>query len=442
VTEGATGAVATHPHAHLLRGSASVVIAVAINGVGGFAFWWAAAVLEPSPAVGSAQRLFTLVMFVTYATSMGLPVVVARWCPDRSAQSAAIVRWSLLYSTVSSAIGTALIIPLAPDDVLDPLWGSGGAVGSCLLFALITGISFAVLVEVRLMALRRWRWVIGRAVAVALARLSLLWIGAEPAATWLFALVAGAPAVSGLVGAWVLHRAEPADRRWWRQSPAQYRGLLRYASVNYVGLLGSQGPTYVVPFLVSIEVDDRSYAPFYMAWAVATVVFAVPHVIGQALLTESVKPGARHDEQVRVAMAASVSSMSLVAVGSVVFGPLMGSMVGGEYHDTVDLLPWLVGPAVLWAVTATILARARVRGDGPAVVLLTGVFFLSSLGFVGLVAARDGVAGAARGWALANIVTVVVAVGAIVIERRAVVWPISVSPATARPVSVELVGEP
>ena len=423
-----------------MRGSAAVVLAVGINGIGGFAFWWAAAAMHPAEAVGSAQRLFSLVMFVNYATSMGLPIVVARWCSDRSPQSSAVLRWAFLYTCAASIVGAAVLVPLAPADVTRPIWGAGPLVAIAATVALVAGISFAVLVEVRLIALRAWRWVVLRAVGVAVLRLPLLWVDVGDDATWLFLVVAGAPALSGLLGVHLLHRREHPERTWWSRPPDRWRPLLRYAWVNYIGLLGSQGPTYIVPFVVAVLVRGEEYAPFYLAWAVATIVFAVPHLIGQALLAESSKAAAPRDEQVRLALLLSVGAMIVVAVGSIGLRMTVHHHVGSELRGALELLPWLVTPAVPWAVTAILLARARLRGDAGVVILVTGSFFTCSLAFVALMAAGGGIDGAARGWVLANVVTMLVALAALTFERRPSPWTMTVS---ANPSGcVELVTKP
>jgi O-antigen/teichoic acid export membrane protein len=394
-----------------------LIAAVAINGLGGFAFWWVAAWRGDAVAVGAAQELFSAVSVVICLTSMGLPVAVARYCADDSEPSAEVFRWSLVYTALTSVAGSALLIHLAPDQILRPLRSLGAGGAFAVVALLVAGMSFAVLVEVRLMALRRWGWVVGRVALVVGLRLPLLWWTPPDASRWLLLLVAGAPALSGLVGAAVLHRASPS-RGWWRSLPGSSPGWFRYASVNYLGLLGSQGPMFVVPFIVAISVDSVSFAPFYVAWAVTQTAFVVPHMVGQAFLVEAAKPGADHRHQLRIALFVALGAMSAISVASLAVGRLVGWSLGDDYQQTAALLPWLLGGCVPWALTSSALAHARLRHDGKAVMCITTAFFALTVGAVAIGSADGGVTGASRGWLLGNLVAAVVAIAALATELR------------------------
>ena len=402
---------------HLLQGSVLLIVAVAINGLGGFAFWWVAAWRGDPVAVGAAQELFAAVSVVICLTSMGLPVAVARYCADDSEPSAAVFRWSLAYTALTSLAGAALLIHVAPDQILRPLrsLGTGGAFAVVAL--LVAGMSFAVLVEVRLMALRRWGWVVGRVALVVGLRLPLLWLTPTEASRWLLLLVAGAPALSGLIGAAVLHRASPSPS-WWRALPSSSPGWFRYSTVNYLGLLGSQGPMFVVPFVVAISVDSASFAPFYVAWAITQTAFVVPHMVGQAFLVEAAKPGADPRHQLRIALSVALGAMLAISVGSLAVGRFVGWSLGDDYQQTAALLPWLLAGCIPWALTSSVLAQARLRHDGIAVVCITTTFFVLTVGAAAVGSASDGVMGAARGWLVGNLVAAVVAGASLAAELR------------------------
>ncbi|MGH9085644.1 MAG: lipopolysaccharide biosynthesis protein [Acidimicrobiales bacterium] len=418
---------------HLLQGSVLLIAAVAINGLGGFAFWWVAAWRGDAVAVGAAQELFAAVSVVICLTSMGLPVAVARYCADDSEPSAEVFRWSLVYTAITSLAGAALLIHVAPDQILRPLrsLGTGGALAVVAL--LVAGMSFAVLVEVRLMALRRWGWVVGRVALVVGLRLPLLWWTPTDASRWLLLLVAGAPALSGLIGAVVLHRSSPS-RGWWRALPRSSPGWFRYSAVNYLGLLGSQGPMFVVPFVVAISVDSASFAPFYVAWAITQTAFLVPHMVGQAFLVEAVKPGADHRHQLRIALSVALGAMLAIAVASLAVGRFVGWSLGDDYHQTAALLPWLLAGCIPWALTSSALARARLRHEGFTVMCITATFFGLTVGAVALGSASDGVAGASRGWLVGNVAAAAMAGATLLAELRSALG----TPEAVEPILVPL----
>ncbi len=385
---------------HLLRGSMSGAVAVGLNGLGGFAFWAILARSEEAVTVGSAQRLFTALLVVTYLTTLGLPISVAKHCPDGSRRSATLFRWALLATALSSVVGATGLVLVGGDGLLAPL-GVGGALRTTALATLlVVGLSCAVLVEVRLMALRHWGWVVGRVVAVVVLRFPLLAVGPDDRAQWAFLLVAGLPAISGVVGAVVLHvispRSEPVeanDRRAWT----------RFSLVNYLGLLGSQGPQFLVPLVVALQVTDVEYAPFYIAWGATAIVFMVPHMLGQTLLVESSKSGAPRSALALMSLAVSMALAVVITLGSFGAGPIVSAVLGPDYRQVSTALPWLLGAAVPWSITCTALAHERSRANSRSVVLLTLLFAVAAVGATGVGVAAGGVMGAARGWFVANV---------------------------------------
>jgi O-antigen/teichoic acid export membrane protein len=386
-----------------------LAVAIAINGAGGFTFWWLAAWRSDVGSVGGGQELFVALTVAVCVTSIGLPVYVAHLCSYRSPEANALFGWSVLYSSCTSVVGAAVLLVLVPDKTLEPLQGLGGPVRLLVLVALVIGMSLAVLVEVRLMALRRWGWVLGRVVLVVGLRLPLLWWQPDPVSRWFVFLAAGAPALSGVVGAAVLLRA--SDRTTRARVPLPVlRAWFHFTTVNYASLLGAQAPLFLIPFLVSLQVDHSAFASFYIAWAVTQTVFAVPHMMGQTYLVEAAKPAADPEHQLRLLLGLSVGVTAAVALGSVLAGRAIGWSLGPDYDSVATLLPWLVAGCVPWAVTSSLLARARHLHQSSIVVGVTAWFAVASVGCILWLSHDGGVMGAAHGWVVANLLTAALAV--------------------------------
>lgn len=385
-------------------------VAVGLNGVGGFAFWAIVARLDDATAVGSAQELFTAVLVATYLTSLGLPVAVAKFSSDRSPTSATFFRVSVVATAVSSVVGaTGIVVLGAGRSLLAPLAGLGALAQIVVLSTIVIGMSCAVLVEVRLIGLRRWDLVLLRVLGVVALRFPLLAVAPDDAAHYWFLLVAGVPATTGCVGAVALWRRHgesvavtaPVRRAW-----------IRFSSVNFLGLLGAQGPQFLVPLVVALQVPSADYAPFYLAWGATAIVFVIPHMAGQALLAESSKQGTEPRSLVRTTLTLSLTATSAITLASFAAGPVVHLVLGDEYTSTAAVLPWLLGAAVPWSITATALADARVRSADRSVLALTVSFLVTVLGAVAIGTAVDGILGASAGWLFAN-----VAVGAVAATR-------------------------
>lgn len=407
VVEGGTRALADH--GPQVRGSVWLILTVAANAVGGFAFWLVAARLYESHQFGSAAALFTSVLFVNYATSLGLPVAIGRYAGDHSVGADRLFNWAILATTASSVAGSVLMYLALPEDVVEPLqaWGVGGAVA---LYALVsTGMSLTVIGEVRLMAMRRWGWVLGRAGLVALVRIPLLfWQPGHDEALWLFLLVAGIPALSGIVLAIVLS----ATGHGWslRPLPASTRPAVRYANINYLGLLALQAPQFALPVIVLVNVSSTTMASFYVAFSITTVVFLVPHTMGQVLLVEGGKDQRDPRAQVRLSLLLATGLMVLATVGVAALSPLVTRIYGDAFAAAADALPWFVAASVPWAITSILLTSARVAEHRQAILSITGTLAVTTLVPALVLVPDHGVAGAVVAWISGNVCAAAVAV--------------------------------
>jgi O-antigen/teichoic acid export membrane protein len=390
--------------APLRRASALTTLAVGLNGLGGFAFWALLAAMHDAARVGEAQRLFTAVLVVTYLTSLGLPVSVAKFCPDRSPAAVRFFRRAVAATALSSVFGAGVLVAVGRGTpVLDPVADESAAVQFLLLAAAAAGLSCAVLVEARLMALRQWGWVVARAGVAVLLRFPLLLLVPTLTSGWAFALVAGMPACTGFVGALALDRVDVGRTAGGRVDPELRRRSVRYSTVNYLGLLGAQGPQFLVPLAVAMAVPSEEFAAFYLCWGATVIVFAVPHLIGQAVLSESSHIGTTLATLGRSGRSLSLGITVLLAAGALAGGPLIGAVLGPEYRAATFLLPMLVLAAVPWAVTSTALAVARADADGRRLLVLTMSYLLCAVGGVSVGVLVAGTSGAAVGWLLGNV---------------------------------------
>jgi hypothetical protein len=257
---------------------------------------------------------------------------------------------------------------------------------------------------------------VGRVVLVGIIRFPLLLVqplGEDRNGLWLFFLVVGTPALSGFVGAIVLrsrHRLLP--------TPAETRPALRYATVNYLGLLASQAPQFILPLIVVVNVEASEYATFFLAWQITAVIMLLPHTIGQVVLAEGSKRGADITRQLRLGLSLALGLMSVIAVGAIAFRGIVPILLGSDYDETADLLVPLVVAGVPWAVTSLSLARARVRNNSFDTVIITVSFALAVLvPAVIYTTPNSGAVPATRAWLFGNALAAVVGAATVVLDR-------------------------
>ena len=400
LTPGSRWPGALQEHGNLIRGSAWLTATVAASALSGFAFWLLAARTYDEHSIGQAASLFTGVLFVNYATSLGLPIAVGRYAADRSTSADVLFGWAVLATIASSALGTAVLVLVAGGQLLDPLDSLGDVGGPLLFFAVTAGMSTALLVEARLTALRRWGWVLARVAVVGVIRLPIIgWDPIDDPALWLFLLVGALPAASvvGLVVALAVRGRARIGRL-----PATAYPAARFACVNYASTLALQAPIFVLPLVVALQVSDDGYSAFYIAFQIATVAFLVPHMLTQVLLVEGGRESADLDAQVRVALTGIIVIMSAVALGGLVLARLVPAVYGEEYQDAGDLVPVLLVAGIFWAVTSVILTKARILEAERVIIVLGLCLALGILVPASVLTAVVGIGGAAAGWLIGH----------------------------------------
>jgi O-antigen/teichoic acid export membrane protein len=416
-------AAAAANHGPQLRGSVWLSLAVVTNALGGFVFWLVAARLYDGEEFGQASALFTTVLFVNYATSLGLPVAVGRYARDHTAGAHRLFNVALLATSASSVLGSLVVLAALPDSVVDPMWTRGVGLGATVYTLIVIGMSFTVLGEIRLMAMRRWGWVVTRAVAVGIIRVPLLWLHPmEDDALWIFLLVAGVPAISGYIVVLLVSRM---DHGWRvRPLPPETRSAMDFAMVNYVGLLALQAPQFALPLIVLVNVSASTMASFYVAFSIASVAFLIPHTLGQVLLVEGGKDDRDPRSQTRLTLVLGLAAMVVATAGAIVLAPLLTKLYGEDFAAAADALPWFVGAAIPWALASPLLTHARLHERRRPILAITGSLALATLIPAVLLVPDHDIAGAAISWTSGNVVAAIVAVwtgGAVLWNRRAAI---------------------
>jgi len=340
---------------------------------------------------------------------MGLQVAVARYAHNRSRDARVLFEWALLYTAATSVIGTALFFWFVPRSTSQPLLVGGRLLGFSIFLAVVTGMSFSLLIDVRLMVLRRWGWVFGRAVLVAGLRLPFLWIHPlHNEALWLFVLVGGSQALSGFVGAIVLQ-----VHSWSAlfPLPTHVGRALRYSSVNYLGQLATQAPFFVIPVVVLLTVRPSTNAVFYVAWSVMAVVFLSIQMISQALLAEGGKGNARLHKQVRVTLLLALGLACVSALIAHLGSGIIVSVYGSAYGRVGGVLPTLALAMIPWALTATLLSEARVRENTLSTVAIGVGFAVFTLVPAVLLSTHNTLRDVSNAWLYGNAAAGCLAVG-------------------------------
>jgi O-antigen/teichoic acid export membrane protein len=404
-------------HRQLLTGSVVLVAGAAVQALGGSLFWLIAARIDLKAEVGAATALFTSVQFVTYVAGLGLPVALARYAVGRDDDADTIFTWGSI-ATVAAGIVASLayvgFLWLVHPPSTKVLFHSPGPWIAAFV-VMVVGSALSLIVDVRCMTIRRWNLVLLRIALVAVLRLPLIFFfrpDARPA-LWLFIFSTIPIAATGIVGALLVGRISGGRMRL-RPRPATLGPMVRYSAINYISTLAYQAPYFALPVIVLANVDADTNAAFYVAWGIVAVAFYVPYAIGQALLAEGGKEGARFRSQLKVALTLAVGLMTAGAAVTAVGSGLVETVYGHAYHDAARILPPMMLAGIPWAISSLLLTEARVRHRHVATVVITVVLTLAivvpALVLVPGEGSDHGIDGARDAWLIGNVIAGVVAV--------------------------------
>lgn len=405
-------------HRHLLTGSAALVLTAAVQAVSGALFWLVAARVDTQTDVGHATALYTSVLFVAFLAGLGQPVAAARYAAGRTREDHVLYAWGALATVVAGAVTSVAYLVLVSPKAVEELSDWHGNLGPALFVLLTVGTALSLLLDVRLMTQRRWGLVLGRAVAVAIARFPLMALPIDSdRAVWLLVVAALPTAASGFIGMALLPRVT-GDRHHLSPWPSTGRAMIHYSLVNWASTLTYQAPQFAMPVVVLVNVDADRNASFYVAWGVVALACYVPTAIGQALLAEGGRDGATLRHQVRLAVVVATGLMAVATVVAILGRNLVVTLYGEDYRAAADLLPVLVAASVPWAITSVYLTESRVLHRSAATVAITVTLAVGVLGPALVLVPEDGLDGAAAAWLGGNVLAALVALLAHLGARR------------------------
>lgn len=414
---------------HLLAGSSWVNLGFVLQALTGLGFWAIAANRFEQGTVGLSSQMFTSLQVINYATTLGLPELIARY--GRGPRRDLLLRFSVGASFAASVFVSAIFV-----------WGFDSEANRLLsdtdkfvIFALVVASSsLAGLADARLMVDRRWSWVFWRLTLAGLTRIPLVFLPVS-GPIGVFSCLAGPIAASAIVSLALIHRhrrATPVTAKSAEVRPAESQPqnavLARFAGVSWIAHLASNAPQFVLPVIVVPFVTAEQYASFFQAWAIAAFAFILPVTAGKVLLSESSQPfqgstpnaadpeaEADLERNTRYALYLSGAAMAAATLVSFLVAAFIPLVYGSGYAEAGRLLPWLVAGGLPWAFTSIALANARARGDHLATVLMTAVTAATILGAARVLVPRSGLDGAVTAWALGNVVSSIFA--ALLIRR-------------------------
>ena len=369
------------------------IMLTSISGAGfGFAFWMLAAKLYPKEEVGVATALISSIALLVNLSRLGLDFSIIRFFPERDKSS--------VFST--SAIVTTLfavllgVIFIAGTGLWSPelaLLKSPKNLAMYLTF--LAANSVATLTGVSFVAMRRAEFYFFQSLMVG-SRVFFLFPFIFLGAMGIF----GAYGVSFVLALTVVLFL--LAKLGVELKPRINRGFLNdalhFSAGNYIAGLLMMSPNQLLPIMVLDVLGAEDAAHYYIAFAIANLLFMIPQAVSTSLFVEG-----SHGEALKKSTIKSLLAIALLLTPSItslyIFGGEVLALIGKDYAMSgFELLRIMVLAGFFVAVCHVYFSIKRVQKDVKGLVSLSSLIFVLLIGLSYVFMLEFGIVGIGYAW--------------------------------------------
>ncbi|MBO8183251.1 MAG: oligosaccharide flippase family protein [Archaeoglobus sp.] len=358
----------------------------------GFLFWMLAAKLYPKEDVGVATAMVSSAMLLVGLSRLGLDFSIIRFFPERDKSrvfSTSVIITTLLAVTLGIifVVGTEIWSPeLAllrnPENLVVYLVY---IVASSVVT--LTGISFVASRKAEFNFLQSL--ILGSRV---LLLFPLVFLGVMG--------IFGAVGISFVLALFValffmfhlgINLGLKIDRKFLNDA-------IHFSAGNYLTALLITAPNQILPIMVLNVLGAGDAAHYYIAFAIATLIFMIPGSISTSLFVEG-----SHGEELKKSTIKSLIAIFLILTPAVLilylFGGAILSLIGKDYATSgFELLKILLIASFFVAISRVFFSIKRIQKDVKNLVLLSGLIFILLLSQSYIFMIEFGIKGIGYAW--------------------------------------------
>jgi O-antigen/teichoic acid export membrane protein len=408
----------------MVRNSLYLMVSSGLQASLGFVFWVVVARVFSANDVGRASSLISATTVIGYLALLGLNSTIVRYLPTAEDRDT-LITTGLLAVAGSGAVIAGVFVALMPT-VAPRLAFVEQSWPLALGFVLLTATaSVNLLTDAVFIGSRRAGFcaltdgAVGGSSKVVTAALL-----AGTGTYGIFAASTGGFAASAIVSV-ILIAAVLGWRPRLHRPSSVLRPLLRFSTANYFGNVLSLLPVLVVPLIVLDRLGARPAAYYFVAFQIATLLYAAAYAVCQSFLAE----GSHAEVETRELRRRSRLALTALYLPCVLVVALAAHWVlelfGLKYsqHGTVTLVLLAVAgipiAACNWLWTVLRLS-SRLR----AIVVSSGVYTVVICGLAWFLAPH-GLTGVAAAWPIGALAAAAVALPAATQRRSPTVTPAS-----------------
>ena len=189
----------------------------------------------------------------------------------------------------------------------------------------------------------------------------------------------------------------------------------RFSAGNYFANLFSVAPNRILPIMVLNLLRAEKAAYYYVAFAIAGLIFLIPASLSTSLFVEG-----SHRESLRRNVLKSLAAIAVLLTPAVAFICLFGGFIlhlfGRGYAQAFELLRLFALSSFFFAVVSVYLAVKRVQMDVRRIILLNGLNCVALLMLSYLLIPRFDLLGAGYAWMMTYFISSLI-VGCLVVKK-------------------------
>ncbi|MBA3867684.1 MAG: lipopolysaccharide biosynthesis protein [Anaerolineae bacterium] len=388
----------------LLTNTSSLVITTVVTSGLGFVYWWLAAKTFSTQAVGVASAAIAAMTLLGIIGKLGFGTLLVGELPRQRANAGSMVMSALvIVASVSTILGIlfAWAAPLFSKD-LQSLAADGFAIGIFAIGVLLTAVTLVfdqAVIGLLQGELQLWRNVVFSLTKLLLlpvvARLVAAATGMDIYGTWLLGNVISVLVLAGIFIAQHKRIFHKLDGVFIRQ-------FGRIALQHHVLDLSLQISAFSMPLLVTVVLSASTNAKFYIAWLIASVLFAIPTNLTVMLYAlGSADPEVMLNKTpftLRISFLVGVAANIVIWLGAYPILNLFGADYATSAQWTLRILCLGIFPWIIRAHYVAIVRAYRQTKRATTLMLFGCALELALAAIGGLI---NGLTGLSIGWFLA-----------------------------------------
>jgi len=372
----------------LYKNSFFIMLSSITNGGFGFFFWMVAARIYPKEDVGVATALISSMALLVLLSRFGLDQSIIRFFPERDKSS--VFSTSVAITTFFAVLFG--IIFIAGIDIWSPQLDIVREYALLYLIFLVAN-SIISLTGVSFVALRKAEYYFFQSLLVG-SRVIFLFPLVFLGALGIFSSVGISFILGFIFSALFLFRLgiEPfhVDGGFLKDS-------LHFSAGNYIAGLLMTAPNQILPIMVLNVLGAEETAHYYIAYAIASLLFMIPGAFSASLFVEG-----SHGEALKKNTLKSLFAIASLLTPAVIilylFGGLLLGIIGKTYVEGFDLLRIFALSGFFVAICQIYFSIKKVQKDVKGLILLSALIFVLLIGLSYVFMLEFGIVGVGYAW--------------------------------------------